>query len=149
MLLNRPDFVPHINKMAHFQPLYFPTKRISAAMTMHPSKFRHLQENVEFPRVAPEIFRRGADSSYEGAKIWYLGYYKCQKSPKNRVSPSDGGLACSDGGLYPPSTVLAPPLRISTNKKCTTQQCVGVVYCVSYKGFSARQCETKMRIFSQ
>ena len=34
----------------------------------------------------------GADSSDEGAKIWFSGYYKCQKSPKNRYSPSDGGL---------------------------------------------------------
>ena len=41
----------------------------------------------------------GAESSDEGAKISFLGYYKCQKSPNNRVSPSDGGLACSDGGL--------------------------------------------------
>ena len=24
----------------------------------------------------------GADSSYEGAKIWHSRYYKCQKSPK-------------------------------------------------------------------
>ena len=34
------------------------------------------------PGVAPGIFRREADSSDEGAKIWFLGYYKCQKSPK-------------------------------------------------------------------
>ena len=49
--------------------------------------------------VAPGIFQRGADSSDEGAKIWYSGYNKCQKSPKNRFSSSDGGLACSDGWL--------------------------------------------------
>ena len=34
------------------------------------------------PGVAPGIFRWGADSSDEGAKIWLSGYYKCQKSPK-------------------------------------------------------------------
>ena len=55
-----------------------------------------------------EFFRRGADSSDEGAKIWFLGYYKCQKSPKKRFSPSDGGLACSDGEGYSP---LALPWR--------------------------------------
>ena len=33
----------------------------------------------------------GADSSDEGAKIWFSGYNKCQKSPKNHVSPSEGG----------------------------------------------------------
>ena len=33
--------------------------------------------------VAPRNFRRGADSCEEGAKIWFSGYYKCQKSPKN------------------------------------------------------------------
>ena len=27
----------------------------------------------------------GADSSEEGAKIWFSGYYKCQKSPKNSL----------------------------------------------------------------
>ena len=32
--------------------------------------------------LAPAIFRRGADSSDEGAKIWFSGCYKCQKSPK-------------------------------------------------------------------
>ena len=32
--------------------------------------------------VALGIFRLGADPSYEEAKIWLSGYYKCQKSPK-------------------------------------------------------------------
>ena len=31
--------------------------------------------------VAPGIFRWGADSSDEWAKIGLSGYYKCQKSP--------------------------------------------------------------------
>ena len=35
-------------------------------------------------------FPTGADSSDEGAKIWFSWYYKCQKSPKNCVSPSNG-----------------------------------------------------------
>ena len=44
----------------------------------------------------------GADSSDEGAKIWFSGYYRCQKSPKNCFPPSDGGLTCSDeGGIAP------------------------------------------------
>ena len=41
--------------------------------------------------VAPGIFRRVADSSDEGAKIWFSGYYKCRKCPENGFSPSDGG----------------------------------------------------------
>ena len=41
-------------------------------------------------------------------------------SEKNRVSPSDGGgLACSDGGLQPPSPPLAPPLPTSTSNSLT------------------------------
>ena len=46
--------------------------------------------------VAPGIFQLGADSSDDGAKICFLGYYKCQKSRKNRFSPSDGELPCSE-----------------------------------------------------
>ena len=49
--------------------------------------------------VAPGIFRRGADSSDEGAKIWFLGYHKCQKSPKQSCFTFRRGLACSGGGL--------------------------------------------------
>ena len=41
--------------------------------------------------VEPEIFRQGADSSDEGAKILFLGYFHCQKSPKNSFSPCDRG----------------------------------------------------------
>ena len=60
--------------------------------------------------VVPGIFRWGPDSSDEGAKIRFSGYYKCQKSLKNHFSPSDGGLACSDGGAIAPSPPLVPPL---------------------------------------
>ena len=71
-----------------------------------------------YPGVTPRTFRRGAGSSEEGAKIWSSGYYKCLKSPKNRVSPSDGGLACSDGGYSLP---LAPPLPISCETTISQQ----------------------------
>ena len=47
-------------------------------------------------------FPTGAASSDDGAKIWFSGYYKCQKSPKSRFSPSDGGPACSDEGAIAP-----------------------------------------------
>ena len=40
------------------------------------------------------------------AKIWFSGYYKCQKSPKNSFSPSNKGLACSDGGAI--ATLVLP-----------------------------------------
>ena len=49
--------------------------------------------------MAPGSFPTGADSSDEGAKILFLGYFHCQKSPKNSFSTSDRGLPCSDGGL--------------------------------------------------
>ena len=62
--------------------------------------------------VVPGIFRRGADSSNEGAKIWFSGYYKYQKSPKkNHFSPSDGVASMLRRGDYsPPSPPLASPL---------------------------------------
>ena len=41
-----------------------------------------LRINVFRIGVAPGIFRQGADSSDEGAKIRLSGYCKCQKSPK-------------------------------------------------------------------
>ena len=34
-------------------------------------------------RGSTSNFPTGADSSDEGAKIWFSGYYKCHKSPKN------------------------------------------------------------------
>ena len=34
---------------------------------------------------APGIFRRGADSSDEGAKIWFSEYYKCQNLRKKSL----------------------------------------------------------------
>ena len=42
--------------------------------------------------VAPGISRRGADSSDEGAKIWFSEYYKCQKSPKKSLFTFRRGL---------------------------------------------------------
>ena len=58
--------------------------------------------------LLPGIFQRGADSSDEGAKIWFSGYYKCQKSPKKLLFTFRRGLACSDGGGY---HLLALPWR--------------------------------------
>ena len=58
--------------------------------------------------VAPEIFRRGADSSDEGAKIWLLGYYKCQKSPKKSCFTFRRGASMLRRGDYSP---LALPWR--------------------------------------
>ena len=53
------------------------------------------------PLVAPGIFRWGAGSYDQGAKIRFSGYDKCQKSPKICFSPSVGGLACSDRRYSP------------------------------------------------
>ena len=33
----------------------------------------------------------GGCSSDEGAKIWFSGYYKCQKSQTKSILPYDGG----------------------------------------------------------
>ena len=41
-------------------------------------------------------------NSDEGAKIWFSGYYKCQKSPKKSCFNFRRGLACSDGGAIAP-----------------------------------------------
>ena len=58
-------------------------------------------------------FPTGADSSDEWAKIWFSGYYKCQKSPKNRVSPSDEGASLLRQGAMDPSPPLEPPLPMT------------------------------------
>ena len=67
----------------------------------------HWRMKMLILRGGARNFPTGADCSNEGAKIWLSEYYKSQKSPENRVSPSDGGLACSDGGYSP----LALPWR--------------------------------------
>ena len=41
------------------------------------------------------------------------GFTSNINSTKNRFSPSDGGLTCSDGGLWPPSPPLVPPLFVT------------------------------------
>ena len=42
----------------------------------------HCNPSPHMIRGGDRNFPTGADSSDEGAKIWFLGYYKCQKSPK-------------------------------------------------------------------
>ena len=49
--------------------------------------------------VAPGIFRQGADSSDEGAKRWFSGYYKCQKSPKKSLFTFRRGASMLRRGL--------------------------------------------------
>ena len=70
--------------------------------------------------VVQGVFRRGFDSSDEGAKIWFSRYYKCQKSSKQWLFAYRRGLGCSDGGYSPLSPPLAPPLdrRIFSIRKC-------------------------------
>ena len=58
--------------------------------------------------VAPGIFRREADSSDKGAKIWFSGYYKCQKSPTKSLSTFQRGASMLRRGGYSP---LALPWR--------------------------------------
>ena len=59
-------------------------------------------------------FPTGGDSFDEGAKIWFSGYYKCQKSPKKLLSPSDEVASMLRQGGYTPSPPLVPPLDHST-----------------------------------
>ena len=40
-----------------------------------------MKAEVKVAGVAPGVFRQGADSSDQEAKIWFSGYYKCKKSP--------------------------------------------------------------------
>ena len=68
-------------------------------------KFMYLYLNMQGWRQ--EFSDGRPDSADEGTRIRFSRYYKCQHSSKNRFSPSDGGLACSDGPIDPP---LVPPL---------------------------------------
>ena len=45
-----------------------------------------------------------------GLKCGFQGTINAKNLRKNRFSPSDGGLACSDGRIEPPSPPLVPPL---------------------------------------
>ena len=76
--------------------------------------------------MAPGIFRRGADSSDEGAKIWFSGYCKCHKSRKKSLLILRRGLACSDGAIAPQSS-LGPPAELlyrkSSNKAIFATKC--------------------------
>ena len=50
--------------------------------------------------VVPGIFRRvGLTPPKRGLKYDFQGTINAKNLRKNRFSPSDGGLACSDGGL--------------------------------------------------
>ena len=61
-------------------------------------------------RGGPRNFRTRADSSDEGAKIWPLGYYKCQNSMKKSCFTFRRGASMLRRGAIPPSPPLAPPL---------------------------------------
>ena len=63
-------------------------------------------------------FPTGADSSNEGAKIWFSGYYKCQKSPKKSPFTFRRGLACSDGGYIPLALPWRHPLLSMEGLSC-------------------------------
>ena len=49
--------------------------------------------------VAPGIFPRGGlNGRTRGLECGFQGTINAKNLRKNRISPSDGGLACSDGG---------------------------------------------------
>ena len=53
------------------------------------------------PEVAPGIFRRGADSSGEGAKNSFQGTIDTTNLRKNRFSTSDGASMLRRGAIAP------------------------------------------------
>ena len=52
--------------------------------------------------VAPGMFRRGVTLPTRWLKYGFLGTVNGKNVRQNHFLPSKGGLACSDGGLYPP-----------------------------------------------
>ena len=52
---------------------------------------------VHLTGVASGIFRRGLILPTRGLKYGFQGTIKARNLRKNRFSPSDGGLACSNG----------------------------------------------------
>ena len=58
-------------------------------------------ENPVNAGVGPGIFRRGVTPPTMGLKYGFQGTINAKNLRKTRVSPSDGGLACSDGGYSP------------------------------------------------
>ena len=66
-------------------------------------QFHHKNKVRPWPTgVAPGIIRRGAESYDEGAKIWFSGYYKCQKSPKKSLFVFRRGTSMLRRGGYSP-----------------------------------------------
>ena len=58
--------------------------------------------NIDFStlllyRGGARNFPTGADSYDKGDKIWLSGYYRCQKSPKKSLSPSNGACLLRRG----------------------------------------------------
>ena len=93
-------------------------------------------------------FPTGADSSAEGAKIWFLGYYKCQKSPKKIVFhlPTTtplalpwrhplGKLTCK-GQMLADVTTRSKALDIGntpwSSKRAKQQNCLVLVLCLPW-----------------
>ena len=77
-----------------------------------------IQTNREYMQVYSRSVNQGWRQEFSdggltlptrGLKCGFQGTINDKSLRKNRFSPSDGGLACSDGGLRPPSPPLAPP----------------------------------------
>ena len=63
--------------------------------------------------VAPGIFRRGMNLTTRGLKYVCQGTIIAKNLRKNRFSPSDGGLACSDEGTIVIPLFAQPHFHIS------------------------------------
>ena len=88
--------------------LVFPFSLAASEFTRHPGLSTTVSQNPSvrlvdskgfWTGVAPGIFRRGLTLPTRGLKSGFQGTINAKNIRKNRVSPSDGGLACSDGGL--------------------------------------------------
>ena len=68
-------------------------------LSLHCSYDSFIGQIARKAELAPGIFRRGADASDEGAKIWFSGYYRCQKSPKKLLFTFRRGASLIRRGL--------------------------------------------------
>ena len=85
----------------------YQSTRLLGARTVHISVAEGWQSGC-----SPSFGHRGGARNFptRGLKYGFQGTIIAKNLRKNRFSPPDGGLACSDGGYRPPSHPLAPPL---------------------------------------
>ena len=91
---------------------------------------RNTSADLQLPRGGARNFRRGADSSDEGAKIWFSEYFKFQKIAFHLPT----GASILRRGAIAPSPPLAPPLQLPKKRTSNGQKCF------SHKGVKSWNC---------